>query len=273
MDLPTPTAAPELPPPAAPDWVVPPELLPDLTDVVIEDGVPVESNYVARLHKVLTDPLAVPWPGLAAGRPYIIAANVGLFHTAGQPPLVPDVMLSLDAAHGDVRKKEHNSYFLWVVGKPPNVVIEFVSDRTGGELSHKFTTYLRLGVKFYVVFDRWNKLKGGILRAWVLHGEGYVPLDGPPFTLQGLDLQLGLWDGDFEGIASTYLRWYDRDGNLLPTGHERAERERQNAERERQSAEKERQNAEKERLRRERLEAQLRALGFDPEANGEPGPG
>ncbi|HBB32029.1 MAG TPA: hypothetical protein DDZ80_10905 [Cyanobacteria bacterium UBA8803] len=48
-----------------------------------------------------------------------------------------------------------------------------------------------------------------------------------------------------------WLRWWDREGNLLLTGEERAEQERQRAERA------ERENA--------RLREQLRALGIQPE--------
>ena len=49
----------------------------------------------------------------------------------------------------------------------------------------------------------------------------------------------------------SWLRWWDRDGNLLLTGAERAEQEKQRAEQERQRA--------------ERLAAKLRELGVDPD--------
>jgi len=55
-----------------------------------------------------------------------------------------------------------------------------------------------------------------------------------------------------------WLRWWDLQGNLLLTGDERAEQERQRAEQERQRAEQERQ-------RNEILIAQLRSLGVEPE--------
>jgi hypothetical protein len=285
MDLPVTAATPEPPPPAAPTWEVPPEAVPDVTDLVIEDGAPVDSQFVAKLYKILTDSLAVPWPGLAPGRPYLALANVGLFHTYGKPPLVPDMMLSLDAESGDIRQKQHNAYFLWVIGKPPDLVVEIVSDRTGGELTHKFATYLRLGVKFYVVYDPRNLLKEGVLRAWMIQGGRYVPLEGPPFRFEDLGLQLGFWDGEFEGTKGPWLRWFDLNGNLLLTGHERAAKERREAEaarqdaqeahaeadQARQEADQAQRDAERERLRRERLEAKLRSLGIDPEVNGEMG--
>ena len=60
-------------------------------------------------------------------RPFVALANVGLFHTYKQPPLVPDVMLSLDVCRPkEVRlsQKEYNTYFVWVLGKVPDVVVE-----------------------------------------------------------------------------------------------------------------------------------------------------
>jgi hypothetical protein len=53
-------------------------------------------------------------------------------------------------------------------------------------------------------------------------------------------------------MNNVWLRWCDREGTLILTGAERAEQERQ--------------LAEQERLRAERLSAQLRALGIEPEA-------
>jgi len=62
-----------------------------------------------------------------------------------------------------------------------------------------------------------------------------------------------------------WLRWWDEQGNLLLTGEEQAELERQEKELAQQQAEQERQRAEQERQRAEQLAAQLRALGIEPE--------
>ncbi len=37
-------------------------------------------------------------------------------------------------------------------------------------------------------------------------------------------LGLRLWEGSFEGRPGTWLRWCGRDGQVIPTGAERAER-------------------------------------------------
>jgi len=57
-------------------------------------------------------------------------------------------------------------------------------------------------------------------------------------------LELGLWDGKYDGLERQWLRWRDVNGQWLPTLAERAEQERQRA---------------------DKLAAKLRALGFDPE--------
>ena len=83
----------------------------------------------------------------------------------------------------------------------------------------------------------------------------------------GADFGLGvrLWEGEYEGVRTVWLRWCDREGNVIPTGAELAEAERQRAEAERQRAEEEQRRAEAERARAERLAARLRALGIDPD--------
>ena len=75
-----------------------------------------------------------------------------------------------------------------------------------------------------------------------------------------------LWEGEYEGVKAVWLRWCDREGNVIPTGAELAEAERQRAEEEQRRAEEARQQAAAERARAERLAARLRALGIDPDA-------
>ena len=44
-----------------------------------------------------------------------------------------------------------------------------------------------------------------------------------------MNLGLTLWDGEFEGRSDSWLRWCDRDKNILLTGDERADQEQQRA--------------------------------------------
>ena len=86
-----------------------------------------------------------------------------------------------------------------------------------------------------------------------------------------LGLGLSLWQGVYEKAEGTFLRWVDREGNLLPTGKELAERATKRAEREAKRAKREAGRAEREveargqaEARMAALAAKLRELGIDP---------
>lgn len=59
-------------------------------------------------------------------------ANVGIYHTDKQPPIVPDVFLSLDVqVPENWWEKQNRCYMVWRFGKPPEVVIEITSNTEG----------------------------------------------------------------------------------------------------------------------------------------------
>jgi hypothetical protein len=213
---------PEQTPPAEPTLELPPEVFPNVDELEIEDGKPVDSIFVEKHYRLLTEPLYASWNGGGEGRPFLALSDVGLFFKRGEPPLVPDVMLSLDVQAGDLSRREHNSYFMWIVGKPPEVVIEIVSDRRGGEETHKLQSYARICVGYYVIFDPAEILGNGVLRAFELRVRAYEPID--PAWLSQVGLGLTLWDATHEDMQARWLRWCDRQGRIIPTGRERAER-------------------------------------------------
>jgi hypothetical protein len=232
-------------------WTVPPELLPDIDQLVTHDDKPVDNMYVEKLLRLLTEPLYSCWPGPGEGRPFQVNSDVGLFYTGSQPPLAPDVMLSLDVPPAaDIMVRESRSYFVWIIGKVPDVVIEVVSDRLGGEATHKMRSYARMGIPYYVIYDPPQILSEQVLRAFTLHAGDYEPIAPNWFPRVGLGVIL--WQGTYEGVEATWLRWCDRQGQVIPTGKEQLDEERQRAEQERQRA--------------ERLAARLRELGIDPSA-------
>jgi Uma2 family endonuclease len=209
---------------------------PNLDDLITEDGAPVDSLFAEKQYRLLTEPLYTSWTPPGEDRRFIVATDVGVFYQDRQPPLVPDCFLALGVAPGaNLQAKENHSYFVWLHGKAPDIVIEIVSDKRGGEEDYKKEAYARMGVLFYVIFDPRNLLEGGVLRAGVLNRRDYAPLDPPWFPEIGVGLTL--WQGAFEGFTDTWLRWCDENGRVIPTGAERAER----------------------------LAAQLRALGVNPE--------
>ena len=231
--------------------------MPDLSALVTEDDTPVDNLFSAKQQRLLVEPLYTSWSGPGAGRSFLADANVGLFYAISQPPLVPDAFLSVDVrVPDDVWAKTGRSYFIWVYGKPPDVVIEVVSNQKGEEAERKLRLYEQIGISHYVIFDPTGQLRAGPLRIYHYLNNAYRQLDQE--WLPQVRLGVSLWQGVYEGLAAIWLRWCDEDGNVIPTGAERVAQERQRADQEHQRADQEHQRA-------ERLAAQLRALGVEPQ--------
>ena len=245
---------------------------PDVSAIVTEDDAPVVNFPSEKQQRLLTEPLYSSWPGPGPGeggrpRPFVAAANVGLFPAVKEKPLVPDVFLSLDVElHQDWWEKKNRSYFFWELGKPPEVVIEIVSNTEGDELGAKRRRYAKMGIAHYVVYDPTKALKGANLQAFELRGNLYVPMTRLWFEPVGLGLVP--WQGSFEGRSGTWLRWSFADGSVVPTGAERAAAEQSRADAAQSRADAAQSRADAERSRAERLAAQLRALGLDPDDPG-----
>ncbi|MEW6368931.1 MAG: Uma2 family endonuclease [Acidobacteriota bacterium] len=224
---------------------------PDTSHLITEDGAPVDNIFSEKNQRLLTEPIHGSAKQLFGGRPFVAAANVGIFYSVHQPAIVPDMFLSLDAeTDADWWQPAGRSYLVWEAGKPPDVVVEIVSNTQGEELRNKMQLYARLRATYYVVFDPCLQIQDRPLRVFVLSPGGYVETEERYLAEVGLGLKL--WDGVYEDRRATWLRWCDRDGNVLPTGQERADEEKVRAEREL--------------ARAERLASQLRAAGIEPEA-------
>lgn len=229
-------------------------VIPDISHLVTEDDTPVDNFQSEKQQRLLVEPLYSSW---VPEVPFIAAANVGLFYGLKKDPIVPDALLSLDVEiPDDWSLKQNRSYFAWEFGKFPEVVIEIISNRKGNELGDKKRDYARMGIAYYVVFDPLKQLQGkaelngALLKAWVLNAKNYTELP-EPFWLESVGLGLTLWEGKFEGRQDLWLRWCDRHRQVIPTGAEGRETERQAKEVERQRA--------------ERLAERLRAIGIDPD--------
>ena len=124
--------------------------------------------------------------------------------------------------------------------------------------------YAQIGILYYAIYDPCQKVQAETLRVFVLRDKSYVPC--PAEWLPVLNLGLTLWHGQFENTEDVWLRWCDRESNVIPTGAERAEVADQRAEQETQRAELERQRAEqanqraeleRQRAEQERQQAEL----------------
>ena len=223
---------------------------PDLRDVITEDDTPVDNLISEKQQRLLTTTL---YNSFVTDFPFLAAANVGLFYIDKKPPLVPDVLLSLRVKlPEDWREKKNRSYFVFVFGKPPEVAIEIVSNKIGNELGSKIQDYAIAGVSYYVVFDPLKELGETILQVYELRNNIYV--DNGNFFLSQIGLGLTIWHGIFEGIEYDWLRWCDASGNILLTGNELAQQEKQRAQQAQQQAEQEKQRAEQEKQRAEQAQ-------------------
>ncbi len=241
-------------------------LEPDVSHLVTEDDTPVDGWVSEKQMRLFPNILHASWK---PGRPFVAAADIGLFGSLDEPAVVPDIMVSLDVKlPEDCRPKGRRSYFTWVFGKAPDLVIEVVSNRQGGE-AEKAERYARLGVRYYAIFDPEHWLGERVLRGFVLHGRSYVELLDLSW-LEELGLGLVTWPGRFEDMDGLWLRPCGPDGELLPLPVERAEAAESRAEEERERAEAQtaradaaEERAEVERARTERLLARLRELGAE----------
>ncbi len=235
--------------------------IPDINQIVTEDDEPVDNIFSEKQQRLLAESLNSSW---RPGRDFIAASNVGIFYDLRKPPIVPDTFVSLDVKFAeDIWKKKNRSYFIQEFGKPPEIAVEIVSNRKGGENDAKFGIYAEASVRYYIILDPLLQIQDEMLRIYELSAGGvYVGKTGD--FLDGTGLGVMIWDGIFEGRYESWLRWLDEEGKMILTGFERscierrrAEQERQRAEKEKQRAEKEKQRAEKEKQRAEKAENRL----------------
>ncbi|MEM8605372.1 MAG: Uma2 family endonuclease [Cyanobacteria bacterium P01_H01_bin.121] len=262
----------------------------DISHLVIEDDTPVDNFQSAQQQRLLVEPL---YSNRTLPSPFIADANVGLFYELKGEPIVPDVLLSLGVQRAaDYSKRRDRSYFVWEFGKVPEVCIEIVSNQEGDELAlskksqrqgktrSKQEIYAQVGARYYVVFDPLKQIQGphemagACLRMWMLTGMNYREITsseglvevGQWLWLEDVGVGLTLWEGQFEeDVMRLWLRWCDRDGQVIPTGAEGQAMAQQQAVTERQRADAEQERADAEQQRAERLAERLRTMGIDPD--------
>ena len=238
----------------------------DYTNIVVEDDQPVDGLISEREMDLLRDSLYASWRMPDGTTPQFVAmANVGLFYLPTEPAVVPDLLVSLDVQlPAQIKEKKDKSYFIWQYGKPPELVVEIVSNREGGELGRKVKLYARLGISYYIVHDPEHHLSETTLHIFERRGKSYFRMSEQ--FLEELNLGVTLWQGVHKGMQGEWLRWVNDSGQLLATNQERAEVAETQAETAKVEAEAAKAEAEAAKNRAEKLAAKLRALGIDPES-------
>jgi Uma2 family endonuclease len=247
------------------------------TDLPYDDGVPLETPRHRAAMNLLINSLDHYWHDR---NDYFVGGNMFLYYSTAQVKNQdfrgPDFFVAL----GVDRSRPRKYWAIWDEGgKYPDVIIELMSDSTRKiDTTAKKEIYQHIfKLADYFVYDPYDKES---LMGWHLNEhQRYEPIGKDErgwLWCESLQLWLGLWEGEYQREWAVWLRFYDPAGNLVLLDNEdmaikleqeriRAEQQQQRAEQERIRAEQERIRAEQERIRADRLAAQLRALGIEPE--------
>lgn len=206
----------------------------NIEDMEIEDGEPVDNIFSEKQMRLLTETLYSSWTPENHSI-FFVAANVGIFTKLLEEPIVPDILLSLDVQKPKERKKKEDlCYYLDKIGKAPEIVFEIVSNKIGGELDRKLINYGKIGVRYYIIYDPGMFiLEGTTLQSYEYDGKVKQLTET---WFKKVSLGVRLWTGFYEGEYGEWLRWCDYYGEVIPTGRERAEKEKERAEKEKQSS-------------------------------------
>ncbi len=144
---------------------------------------------------------------------------------------------------------------------PPLIALEFVSgdgreERDKTPRRGKFWVYEQaIQIPYYGIYE---VEKASIEMYHLVNGtyELMIPNERGHYEIPEMKVEVGIWEGTYQDLTLPWMRWWDKDGKLIPTNEEAKEMERQRAEQERQRAELAEQEV-------TRLKAKLRELGLD----------
>jgi len=228
-----------------------------LPDDFILDEEPVENIDQPILAAALRESLEIAT--LIQDR-ILVASNMGICATLNGKLAIkaPDWFYTSNVEplpNREVRR----SYTPNLEGEIPAIVMEFLSATESDEYSNepayppgKWFFYEQiLHVPFYAIFEP----REGLLEVYRLDSSAKYEVRSPNtnnrYWIEGVGLYLGVWQGTKAERTGYWLRWWDESGEMLLWGVEMIERERQEREIIQQ--------------RSERLAAQLRAVGIEPE--------
>ncbi|MFB2972085.1 Uma2 family endonuclease [Aerosakkonema sp. BLCC-F183] len=246
------------------------------TDLIFDDGEPLESNRHRIAMNVLIRSLQQAWRDR---NDFYTGGNMFIYYSSTQARnrdfRGPDFFAVLDVDG----TRERQGWVVWEEeGRYPDVIVELMSSSTAEvDTGRKKDIYERIfRTRDYFVYDPFDPES---LQGWRLDTnlryERSIANDQGWLWCETLNFWLGTWQGTIDRETAIWLRFYDSEGNLvlLPeeaaqqqaeAAQQQAEAAQQQAEAERERADAAQQQAEAERQRAERLAARLRELGEDP---------
>jgi Uma2 family endonuclease len=234
--------------------------LPDHTQLPESDGTFVKNFQEHPQSILLTDSIQPVLQQLHPSGDYCIGQDSGIYWRMMDPPErgaeAPDwfYVAGVPAA---LNGKPRRSYVLWQELIAPLIILEFVSgdgseERDKTPWAGKFWIYEQvIRPAFYGIYEV-QKASVEVYRHVENHFELVSANERGHFPIPLIGVELGIWQGRYQNLDLPWLRWWGSQGQLLLSGDERAEQERQRAEQAQQRA--------------EQLAAKLRELGIDPEA-------
>ncbi|MDX1977425.1 MAG: Uma2 family endonuclease [Pseudanabaenaceae cyanobacterium bins.68] len=235
---------------------------------------PLDNNLQPLLAEALRESLELAELFLES---MLIATNFGICATVADKTVVkaPDWVYipEVKPLSGGVIR---HSYTPNVEGDRPLIALEFISETEGTEYSinphypyGKWYFYERISqVPLYGIF---HPTTGTLDLFRLVEGryESQSADQNNRFWIAEMNLFLGTWAGKRSQVSTTWLRWWDSTGNLLPWGSEKIAQEKLIAEQERQRAEVAEAQLQQERAIRQRLSDRLTALGIDIDTDEE----
>ena len=216
-----------------------PRYLPTADELPCSDDTPVDNELQEIIPSLLKSILRMLWKGRMD---WFFGIDMGIYTDPEQPPIVPDGFLSLNVERSfdeDLRL----SYLLWEEEILPILVLEVVSTKPGGEYTTKLSKYAELGVLYYIIYNPKRRRKARLEIHKLIQGS-YELQNANPLWMPEIGLGIGSERAEYDDLTREWLYWYDRDANRYPTPYEQIEQMSQRA---------------------ERLAAQLRALGIEPD--------
>jgi Uma2 family endonuclease len=232
---------------------------PTQAELPSDDGIPMETQRHKLQMDILIDTIQ-PWldqraDGYVGGNMFVYYS---LAQLKNQDFRGPDFFAVLD-----VPKTERLSWVVWEEGKPPDVVIELLSESTADndKNAKKLIYQNQMRVSEYFWYDPFNP---DDFAGFDLNSGAYQPIalnEKDQMVSKVLDLALVRWEGNYRGVDATWLRWATLDGELFPTSQEMVVIAQQRADEVEQIAEQEKQRA-------EQAELQLRQVAINLLQNG-----